>query len=167
MTDQAKKSDKSNNRVLIVAVVVAIIGIGWGILEHRHGNVLNDALNKSAEQVVLLQKQADAQAQELTSLNKRFNDWKQRKVPISLIFRPTASRKGLEAYFKNDAPTPTQISVVLGNPTTNRRMETNLIIPANGVRSVGEADGWVFAPGHTIQIADAQFGKIDYVVPAQ
>jgi hypothetical protein len=103
--------------------------------------------------------------QESTALAAKLNQLAQKTIPVSVLFRPSQSGAGLTAVFKNNAPSPILIGVLLTNPSTNRRREVNLNIPANGIQVIGDAEGWVFAPGHRIQVTHTQFGTIEYAVP--
>jgi hypothetical protein len=112
-----------------------------------------------------LQNETANQAEHLKATTAKLEQLARRNLPVSIIFRPAASGNGLTTFFKNNAPAPVEIAVVLSNPVTERRREVNLNLPANGLVSIGENDGWVFAPGHHIQVTHAEFGTVEYVVP--
>ena len=69
--------------------------------------------------------------------------------------------------FKNNAPSPLDLSVMLNNPVNHHSREASLSIAANGTQSIGEMEGWIFEPGQHIRLTNAQFGSVDYVVPEQ
>jgi hypothetical protein len=145
--------------------LIAIAAVGGAAFEYRRAGQLTDELAQANAHTAQLQQQLDNKAQELKSVAAKFQEVAHKNLPVAIIFRPAPSGNGLITFFKNNAPSPIEIGVVLSNPVTERRREVNLNLPANGLQSIGEADGWVFAPGHHIQVTHAQFGTVEYVVP--
>ncbi|MBC7983747.1 MAG: hypothetical protein H7Y02_07840 [Candidatus Obscuribacterales bacterium] len=167
MTEQVAKLGKIRKleRIIAAAVVVAIAGVSWGYFENRRGGHLNRALGSANSQIALQQQLIARHEEQIKSQATKLSDVAKKNLPIAVLFRPIASGNGLAAFFKNNAPTPIEIGVVLSNPITDRRREVNLVIPPNGAQSIGEAEGWVFGPGHVIRVTHAQFGTSEYVVP--
>jgi hypothetical protein len=159
----AKKIPKSN--VGTIAVLAAIAAAGWGAYEHRRAENLIETLTQATALNAKMQQQVEMQSLELKSVATKLHDLASKNSPVAVIFRPSPSGNGLMTFFKNNAPAPIEIAVLLSNPATERRREVNINLPANGVQSIGEAEGWVFAPGHHVQVTHAQFGTVDYVVP--
>jgi hypothetical protein len=145
--------------------LIAIVAVGGAAFEYRRAGQLNDELAQAKTRAAQLQLQLDNQAQEFKSVSAKLQEVAHKNLPVAIIFRAAPSGNGLITFFKNNAPSPVEIGVVLTNPVTERRREVNLNLPANGLVSIGEADGWVFAPGHHIQVTHAQFGTVEYVVP--
>ncbi len=166
MTQQVVAPDKTRTlkRVAALAVITTIAGTTWGLFEYRRSSHATEALTKANTQVARLEQQLATLGKELETVSARLNDLSQKTMPVSVIFRRAPSGNGLVTFFKNNAPAPIEISVLLSNPVTERRREVNLNLAPNGVQSIGEAEGWVFVPGHHVQVTNAQFGTVDYVV---
>jgi hypothetical protein len=160
-----RKQQPTKSRIGTIMTLIAIIVGVVAAYEYRRAEQLNSDVSQAAARNSHLQQQLDTQTQELKSVSAKLQELARKNLPVSLIFRPSPSGNGLTTFFKNNAPSPVEIGVVLSNPATERRREVNLNLPANGLQSIGEADGWVFAPGHHILVTHAQFGTIDYVVP--
>jgi len=167
MTKNVAAPDKSRTleRVTALAVIAALVGSGWGLFEYRRSEHLTNALATATAQNTQLQQQLTNLTQVLATSTDKLNDLARKNMPVSVLFRAAPSGNGLITFFKNNAPAPVEIGVILSNPITNRRREVNLNIAANGLQSIGEAEGWVFVPGHHVQVTHAQFGTVDYVVP--
>ena len=167
MTEETAPQTKpqSSSRTTTIAIVAAVAAAAWGIFEFRHGRQLADELSDLNMKHTQLQHQLSDRDQQLESVTTKLNELAQRTLPVSVLFRPSASGVGLTAMFKNNAPAPVEIGVLLTNPATNRRREVNLSIAANGVQSIGDPEGWTFSPGQRIQVTHSQFGTIYYVVP--
>jgi len=147
-----------------IALLVMLAAIGFAVYENRRAEGLSESLAQATARTEQIQKQMNSQAQELKSVASKYEELARRNLPVSIIFRPAVSGNGLTTFFKNNAPAPIEISVLLTNPATDRRREVNLNLPANGVQSIGEPEGWVFAPGHHIKVTHAQFGTVEYIV---
>jgi hypothetical protein len=162
-----KKAPRGSFPFGLIGWIIAIGGIAWGVYEHRHGGELSTAVSQADSQVTQVKQQLSAEDELVESLNRQLNDLRKKSMPVTIVMRRGSPQAGLTAYFKNNAPTPMTISVILNNPVTGRRREANMIIPANEIRSIGEPEGWVFAPGHVIQMTQEQFGTVEYVVPEE
>jgi hypothetical protein len=160
-----KNKQPTKSRAATLMALIALAASGTAVYEYRLAGKLNDELGQANARNAQLQLQLDNQAQELKSVSAKLQDMARKNLPVSVIFRASPSGNGLMTFFKNNAPSPVEIAVLLSNPATERRREANLNIPANGLQSIGEADGWVFAPGHHIQITHAEFGTVEYIVP--
>lgn len=156
----------SNRGTLFVLIVAIACGV-LAAYEYRHSVQLNTLLNQANDRVTGLQTQLNDLSEQLASATTKLNELQQRNMPVSLIFRKTASGNGLVTVFKNNAPSTFDVSVLLSNPVNHHSREANLSIPANGTQSIGEMEGWIFEPGQHIQLTNAQFGSVDYVVPEQ
>jgi hypothetical protein len=161
----AKKQQPTKSRSGALMVLIAIAALAAAVYEYRRIGQLSEDLAQAVARNSQLQQQLDNQGQELKTVAAKLQEMARKSLPVSIIFRPSPSGNGLTTFFKNNAPTAIDIGVVLTNPVTERRREVNLNLPPNGLLSIGEPDGWVFAPGHHIQVTHAQFGTIDYVVP--
>jgi hypothetical protein len=157
-----KKPKKGSGSALVLLTMIGAIGAAG--FEYRRAENLNESLVQSNARNEQIQQQMNIQGQELKSVVSKYEELARRNLPVSIIFRPSVSGNGLTTFFKNNAPSPIEISVILTNPVTDRRREVNLNLPANGVQSIGEPEGWVFAPGHHIKVTNAQFGTVEYVV---
>lgn len=166
MQERIPKSSKIRmlERLTAAAVIVAISGATWGYFEHRRATHFSRAYESANSQIASQEKLLAQYKEQVTTQTERLSDYAKRAMPVAVIFRRTPSGSGLMTYFKNNAPAPMELGVVLTNPVTERRREVNLIIPPNGTQSIGEAEGWVFAPGHRIQLTHAQFGSTEYIV---
>lgn len=161
----ARKSAPPKNRFSLLAALAAVVCFAWALLEYRSASVLAESLAQANNRNAQLQQQITNQTQELKTVAATLSELARKNLPVSVLFRPTPSGSGLMTFFKNNAPSPVELGVVLTNPVTNRRREVNLNIAANGLQSIGEAEGWVFAPGHHVQVTHAEFGTVEYVVP--
>lgn len=157
-----KKPKKSHATTL--AVLAMIAALGAAAFEYQRADKLSETLAQANLRTSQVEQQMNTQSQELKTVAAKLEELTKKNLPVSVIFRPSVSGNGMTTFFKNNAPSPIEISVVLSNPVTERRREVNLNIPANGVQSIGEPDGWVFAPGHHIKVTLAQFGTVEYVV---
>jgi len=162
-----KKTANQRSRGGIVVMMIAIAAIVWGVYENRRAVNLEGMLSAAqadnatlSGRVAEMEKLMNETAAKLDALTKR-------KMPVSVIFRRTRSGSGFTAYFKNNAPEPVNVSVLLTNPLTNRRRESNLAILANEVQEIGEAQGWIFTPGQRILMTHAQLGSVEFVVPSE
>lgn len=160
-----RKSPPGKSRLPLFAAVIAALSLAWGLFEYRNVSVLTESLAQANARNAQLQQQVTNQTQELKTVAATLSELARKNLPVSILFRPTPSGNGLMTFFKNNAPSPVQLGVVLTNPVTNRRREVNLNIAANGLHSIGEAEGWVFEPGHHVQVTHAEFGTVEYVVP--
>jgi hypothetical protein len=160
-----KNKQPTKSRAAIFMALIAIAAAGTAAYEYRLAKQLNAELTQANTRNTQLQQQLDIRMQELESVSAKLQEMARKNLPVSVIFRTSPSGNGLMTFFKNNAPAPVEIAVLLSNPITERRREANLNIPANGLQSIGEADGWVFAPGHHIRVTHAEFGTVEYVVP--
>jgi hypothetical protein len=147
--------------------IIAIGCLGWAIFEHQQVAALKAAATQANAQVATITKEVAAKDQLIDSLNKQLNEMRLRTMPVAIVMRRASANSGLTAHFKNNAPVAMTIAVALSNPATGRRREVNIIIPPNEIRSIGEPEGWVFAPGHVIQLTQEQFGTVEYTVPVE
>jgi hypothetical protein len=161
------KRPAPKSRGALVALVIALICGAVAAYEYRHSTLLNNALNDANLQSAKLQQQVATLHDQLDTATAELNELKKRNMPVTLIFRKASTGNGLITFFKNNAPSPLEVSVLLSNPLNHHSREAHLILPANGSQSIGETEGWVFAPGQRIQLTNAQFGSVDYVVPEQ
>jgi hypothetical protein len=166
-TKKPQSAQRSSFPFGVVAVLIAIGGIVWGAYEHHHSGELQTALTQAGSQSSLLTQELAAKDDLVNSLPQQLNQLRQKNMPIAIVMRRAQPQSGLTAFFKNNAPAPMSISVILSNPTTGRRREANMVIPPNEIRSIGEPEGWVFAPGHVIQMTQEQFGTVEFTVPAE
>jgi hypothetical protein len=157
-----KKPKKGSGSTLVLLTMIAAICAA--AYEYRRAESLTESLAQANARNEQTQQQMNSQGQELKSVAAKYEELARRNLPVSIIFRPSVSGNGLTTFFKNNAPSPIEISVILSNPVTDRRREVNLNLPANGVQSIGEPEGWVFAPGHHVKVTNAQFGTVEYVV---
>jgi len=157
---------RSGNKGVLVAAAVALIAIGLALFEYQQNARTSAALKELTDQAAALQHDLNSAQVELAKTTDQLNELQQRNMPITLIYR-RAPNGALAVIFKNDAPTPLLVSVLMTNPLNHHSREANLSIPANGVQSIGEAEGWAFEPGHRIRLTTAELGSVDYVVPAQ
>jgi hypothetical protein len=160
-----KKKKPAQNRGAFVAVLALLIALGFGAYQYRRAEHLEDSVAHSDATIAQLQQQIITQTQELQAATIKLQDVARRSLPVSVIFRPSPSGTGLTTFFRNNAPATISIGLVLTNPATERRREVNLTLSPNGLQSIGEPEGWVFAPGHRIQISHAELGSVEYVVP--
>ena len=165
--DTPPKNPPAKSYTTLIAVMATIVVAVWGTYEYRRAEYLTEALAQANSRGAQIQQQMDAQGQELKSVAAKLHELATKNSPVAVIFRPSPSGNGLITFFKNNAPAPINIAVLLSNPVTERRREVNINLPANGVQSIGEAEGWVFAPGHHVQVTHEQFGTMDYVVPSK
>lgn len=161
------KRPAPKNRGALFAFIIALVCGAVAAYEYRHSALLNTGLNDANAQNAKLQEQVATLRSQLDTATADLNELKKHNMPVTLIFRKTPSGNGLITYFKNNAPSPLEVSVLLSNPVNHHSREANLILPANGSQSIGETEGWVFAPGQHIQLTNAQFGSVEYVVPDQ
>jgi hypothetical protein len=159
----ATKPKDSKGRGGMLLLLIAIVAAVFGLYEFRRAEQLATQVSNLTTQNTTMQNQIGVVEQNLQSATERLNEVSKEKMPVAVFFRPN-TREGLSAYFKNNAPEPITVSVLLTNPVTNRRRESNMTIPANGVVEIGDLEGWVFAPGHHVMVTHAQFGSVEYVV---
>jgi hypothetical protein len=159
------KKQPKKSHVTTIAVLATIAALGAAAYEYRRADNLTESLAQANARSAQIQQQMNNQTQELKSVAAKLEELARKNLPVSVIFRPSPSGNGMTTYFKNNAPSPIEIGVILSNPLTERRREVNLNLPANGLQSIGEPEGWVFAPGHHIKVTHAQFGTVEYVVP--
>lgn len=165
MPEELTKSKPRSRKLL--AAIIFLVGLGiWSVMEHHRADVQAQMLEIAQQRVATLEKQMTVLQQQLAKTTAKLNDLAQKNLPISVVFRPARSGNGLMTYFKNNSASPIEISVVLTNPATNRRREANLTIQGNSVQEIGELQGWIFAPGQRVQVTNAQFGTVEYVVAA-
>jgi hypothetical protein len=154
-------------RGIVVAWVVATVAIVWGVYEYRRAGHLAEQLSAAQAENATLTGRVSEIEQLMNETAAKLDQITKLRMPVSVVFRRASTGPGLNAFFRNNAPEPITVSVLLTNPVTNRRRESNMAIPANGVQEIGEAQGWIFAPGQRILMTHAQFGSVEYVVPAQ
>jgi len=157
---------KSGNTGVLIMTIIALVGFGLAFFEYQQNAKSSAMLKEATDKGVLLQRDLTNAQAELARTTDQLNELQQRNMPVTLIFRRAASG-GLITTFKNNAPTPLLISVLMVNPLNHHSREADLSIPANGVQSIGEAEGWAFEPGHHIRLTTAELGSVEYVVPEQ
>jgi cell pole-organizing protein PopZ len=160
----SRKKKPKKSHATTFAVLALIAAAVAAVYEHQRAENLTAALAQANARSEQIQQRMNDQTQELKTVASKFEELARKNLPVSVVFRPAVSGNGLTTYFKNNAPSPIEISVILTNPITDRRREVNLNLPANGVQSIGEPEGWVFVPGHHIKLTHAQFGTVEYVV---
>ncbi len=167
MTEQiaTAKQPRGLERTVVLTIIVAIAAGGCAFYEYRQSMHLDQLLKTSTSELTRAQRQIANLRNELSDTAAKLNELEQRNFPVALSYRRVGS--GLAALFKNNAPTPISFSVSFFNPVNSHHREANLQLPGNGVQSIGEAEGWVFAPGQHIQMTNDTFGSIDYTVPEQ
>lgn len=154
-------------RGIVVAWVIAVVAIVWGAYEYRRAGHLTEQLSAAQADNATLTGRLGEVERLMNETAAKLDQITKLKMPVSVVFRRASSGSGLNAYFKNNSPEPITVSVLLTNPVTNRRRESNMAILANGIQEIGEAQGWIFAPGQRILMTHAQFGSVEYVVPEQ
>ena len=160
-------TDQPASKAALIAWVVALIAIGAAVFEYQQSTKGTAMLKQANEQATNLQQQLNAAQVQLARITDQKNELQQRNMPITLMYRRAANGNGLVTIFKNNAPTPVQMSVLMINPVNHHSREANLSIPASGVQSIGETEGWSFEPGHRIRLTTAEQGSVEYVVPPQ
>src|SRR4051794_12903198 len=120
-----------SNRGMMFAFVIALVCGAFAAYEYRHGALLNTGLNDATTQNIKLQEQVTALRNQLDATTAELNELKKRNMPVTLIFRKTPTGNGLITFFKNNAPTPLEVSVLLSNPVNHHSREANLILLAN------------------------------------
>lgn len=151
----------------MVVWAIAAVAIAWGVYENRRAAQLTESLSVAQSAQETATARVSELEHQLTETSAKLDELAKLKMPISIVFRRTSSGSGFNAFFKNNAPESINVSVLMTNPATNRRRESNLAILGNGVQEIGEAQGWVFTPGQRILMTHAQFGSVEYVVPEQ
>lgn len=162
----AKKTESRRSGTIVVWAIAAV-AIAWGVYENRRAAKLAESLSTAQADHAAAAAKATELEQRLAATSSKLDELAKLKMPVSIVFRRTASGSGFNAFFKNNAPEPINVSVLLTNPATNRRRESNLAILANSVQEIGESQGWIFTPGQRILMTHAQFGSVEYVVPEQ
>jgi len=157
---------KSGNKGALVAVIIALVGLAAAAYEYQQNAKTSALLKEMNEQFAKLQHDLNSAQVDLAKTTDQLNELQQRNMPVTLIYR-RAANGGMAITFKNNAPTPLQMSVLMTNPINHHSREANLSIPANGVQSIGEAEGWAFEPGHRIRLTTAELGSVEYVVPQE
>jgi len=163
----SKSTNKSASKAALIAWVVALVAIGLAGFEYQKQTNTSAMLKDTAEQLAALQGDLNGAQVELARTTDRLNELQQRNLPITLIFRRAANGNGLMTTFRNNTPAALLVSVLMTNPVNHHSREANLSIPANGIQSIGDAEGWSFEPGHRIRLSTAELGSAEYVVPSQ
>jgi hypothetical protein len=88
-------------------------------------------------------------------------------LPLTLSYRTDSTDEGITAVFHSKLPRPLEVSAIVSSPRTGQSKRINLVIAANGLAEIGEADGWRFMPGHRIILSSSEFRPAEYVVPGQ
>jgi hypothetical protein len=156
---------KQGSGLTAIVTLLALACAGWGFVEHRGAQRLTDTLAAANGRIAQLQRDLDTMRGQLTATKRQLDESVKLKMPVEVAFRPAPSGSGLIAVFKNNSPEALPISVALINPLTSRRRESNFTIEANGLQSIGESQGWAFAPGQRVQVTNPQFGTAEYTVP--
>jgi cell division protein FtsB len=163
-TKPAKKAGDSKRRATLLLTIIAVAAAIFGAYELRRAEQLATQVASLTSQNATMHNQMATMEQNLQSIADKLSEMSKEKMPVVVVFRPGA-RGGLSAFFKNNSPEAITVSVLLTNPLTSRRRESNMTIPANGVSEIGDMEGWVFAPGHHVMVTHAEFGSVEYVVP--
>lgn len=131
--------------------ISTIVLAGWSELESDRVNSLERSLQQAQQQL-------------LTTHDQLMQATKP-DLPVSLGFRPALLGSGLVGVFKNTSSSSLEVAAIFSSPATGSRQEANLVIPPNGVKEIGHAEGWPFAPGQHIKLTNNRYRTAEYEVP--
>ncbi len=131
--------------------ISAIVLTGWSRVETDRADSLARSLQEAQQQVLMMRSQLMQAAKP--------------DLPVSLSFRSPLLGSGLVGIFKNTSSSPLEIAAVFSSPATGSRREANLVLPPNGVKEIGHAEGWPFAAGQHIKLTNSQYRPAEYEVP--
>jgi hypothetical protein len=156
----------SSTKIALGLMLAVSLGTtAWGIFEHRRNTVMATTVAALQSQEAELRRQVEQQQKQLQVSTSKLNEALRQKMPVSVLFMPAAAGKGRAVVFKNNAPEPVEVGVVIFNPANSRRRESQFTIQGMSTQSISESQGWTLAGGQHIKLTHAAYGSVDYTVP--
>jgi len=139
-------------------VVAAPLGKYTLDLRSAYGSAQQEVANLEGEVTRLRVANSQLQAQRVELVKP--------DLPISVSIRHAIFSAGLVVALRNTSPSDLALTGEFRRPGAAPQ-QREMVIPANGVREIGEREGWAFVLGDSIVLSNPQFRDLNQTLIAR